>query len=46
MRKLTSFVRRTCQSVLSQENSDDGDVGGTRSLRPSDTIDTSTIDER
>lgn len=35
-----------CQSVLSQEGSDDGDVSRACSLRPSDTIDTGTIDER
>jgi hypothetical protein len=51
MRKLTNFVQRTvclptCQSVLSQENSDDGDVGGARSLHPPDTIDANIIDER
>jgi hypothetical protein len=51
MRKLTDFVRRTVcppvrQSVLSLGNSDDGEVGGTCQFRPSDTIETSTIDER
>jgi hypothetical protein len=35
-----------CHSVLSQEGSDDGDVSGACSLRPFNTIDTSTIDER
>jgi len=36
----------TCQPVLSKETADYPDVGRARSLRPSDTFETSVVDER
>lgn len=37
---------QTCQPVLSKETTDYPDVGGARSLRPSDAVETSCVDER
>ena len=36
---------QTCQRVLGYENTNDGNIGRTRSLRPSDTVNAGTIDK-